>query len=140
MSDFVIKSTETGSQLVFSSPADESFIARYSSPGVDIFVGVSTYMDPHGPSNLFTWIARQNKPWGNNAFWQDIEGVFKLSVFCTLTGSLEFRIAMRRLVGKEDWRFETSLVSKLGEADSLASNAQKFFNAPSVLLREPEFE
>lgn len=129
MSEFLIKSANSASSLLFSNKSSDYFDVTVETPSLKATKKVSIY--DYGPSNgfvsFFQGIASHERPWEGEAIWEPLEGDMKLGVTCDPLGHVEFKIILRNGLNPNDnWSLECAVLVDFGMLPLHAKRAEHF--------------
>lgn len=129
MNEFVIKSSDSDLKLILSDIKGDYFKVSLVSNHLSAFREVWAYTDAYGFADLLEYISSLQKPWEDTVSWGSIEGDFKISITCNILGKVKFQIELSSTGEDEDWFIKTYLNTELGQLESLAKAARKFFGS-----------
>ena len=126
--DFSIDSSISGNSLkVVSLEPDYMFVELTGI--VSVKLRVCTFTDEMGLPNFLRKLSKYNRPWKSEQEWNSLEEQFKISATCSKLGEVYLKITLSDMHGNpEQWSVSTSIVTKLGQLEHLANNAESFFN------------
>ena len=127
---FLIHSTSSSRELVFSAHKDDYFHVELKGLEVSASADVWAYTDANGLNEFFQELGRFERPWQGERSWATLENDFSLFATCTSLGNVTFRLILLGSQGApEEWRVEANLVTDLGQLEQSAKHAELFFNA-----------
>jgi Family of unknown function (DUF6228) len=126
---FLIQSTSSVRQLIFSQHKGDLFHVELKGFDVSAMVEVSAFTDADGLNRLFKEVAALERPWKGRRSWETIERNFSLSLDCTASGIVTVRIEIWELQGgPEEWSLNASPTAEFGQLKQIATNSDAFFN------------
>lgn len=127
MNSVVIKSANTSATLTFSERDGNYFSVTYESLSVKLRKRVWGYTDCGLLVNLFEFIAKEWKGWGNVQEWASIEDEFGISAICDNLGHVMLTITIKEFDGPEVWSSQVRLGLDAGQTENIAKKVEQFF-------------
>lgn len=131
MERFVIKSTNSDAELIFSEHRGDDFVVEFRSFALRVTLDVCGYTDPMGIAVVLKEIASGGMPWTGARTWKSLEGEFSLSAECNNRGHVLFEVRFDRVGIAEEWSASAALTSELGLLPGIAAAANEFFGGHS---------
>ncbi|TMV90138.1 hypothetical protein FGG78_13545 [Thioclava sp. BHET1] len=129
MPDFLIKSADPASSLLFSNRSPDYFDVTVETPSLKATKKVSIY--DYGPSNgfvnFFQRIASHKKPWVGEEIWEPLEGDMILRATCDALGHVEFKLNLSNgFTANDSWSLECKIFVDFGTLPFHAEGARRF--------------
>jgi len=125
---FSIHSVSSDRELVLSDFTGDYF--QVEIHGLGLNSKTTIWHDDHysGLCEFFKDLAQSTKPWDDERKWESLEGDFSITAVCSRTGSVTFTIGIFHLAGnEEEFRIRAGLLTELGQLETIARDAVKFF-------------
>ncbi|BCY19205.1 MAG: hypothetical protein GYA12_07230 [Chloroflexi bacterium] len=125
---FSIHSASSDRQLIFSNFNGEKFQVEIHGSGLNSTKSI--WHDEHysGLDEFFKYLAQSTSPWANEQKWESLEGDFSITAACSRTGAVTFTIGILHMAGnEEEARIRVGLLTELGQLETIARDAVKFF-------------
>jgi hypothetical protein len=127
---FKIHSVSSNRELVVHSHRDEYFHVELKGAEVTASTDVWIPTDRNGLNAFFQELAGYKIPWNGERGWGSLEGEFEISATCTTLGQVIFQVRLAGMVGgSEEWKVQAGLDTELGQLESIAREAGRFFQA-----------
>lgn len=126
---FSIHSASSDRQLIFSDFTGENFQVEIHGSGLNSTISIWHDDQYSGICEFFKDLAQSTKPWTGERKWESLEGDFSITAVCSRTGAVTFTIGILYLAGnEEESRIRAGLLTELGQLETIARDAVKFFN------------
>lgn len=126
---FAIHSSSSDRELRFIARNGDSFQVELLGRELNVSLEVSAYTDSKGFLLLLEKLATHAMPWRGAESWSSFEGELNLVATCSTSGHVHFQIELRGWLGApEEWRASAGITSELGQLQSIATAARKFFH------------
>ncbi|BBM02437.1 DUF6228 family protein [Microbulbifer sp. GL-2] len=130
MDKFLITSSSSNEQFIFSQRDGEFFRFEVVGEAIRATGKVSTYTDEFGIANLFTKVSELESTWDGAESWKSLEGEFEITLTCNSTGHVTIQVKLTQWNGgSEDWHIIVHLNTELGQLQKVAGEARAFFSA-----------
>jgi hypothetical protein len=130
MDKFLITSSSSNEQFIFSQRDGEFFKFEVVGKAIKATRKVSTYTDEFGIANLFSKVSELKFIWDGAEIWRSLEGEFEVALKCSSTGHVTIQVKLTQWDGgNEDWHIIVHLNTELGQLQKIAGDARAFFSA-----------